>query len=426
MESDLAGGTPADRYCDEPHGAMLVKTHVSHSYSFALGGNSDQIQLHGWSVTEPEHTWCVGKTSALAIPNIAAPHGYFLELDWQPFVHYPYRPHQSVCITVNDYRLYPYRLAQRETTAFFCPPPKQTDRRVLITFEHMEAARIADHMATKDPRQVAIAFRRVRILPLLENAPMRLRKSSVAQVQADGEQIAIPQTPGQDRMALRDLFTQFEMLAGNCDMGLAMRALGVEQLSFLKFGGATPEVAIRGLETDFAGIGERLSTEIADNPIKEWLVRDGFGLRFHTDQSSERVSESEILERYRRHVQFLRRKFLEDVELGSKIFVFADHIRPRSFEAAMALFLALNRRAKNRMLWVCPNYQEMEPGRVDALVPGLARGSLDIFGGPMEAGHIAVSGWTNVLYNALMVLNPDRPSTEPEAQAVGRPSLAVS
>lgn len=382
-----------------------MQTQISHSFSFAAGGNAEQIQVSGWSVAEPNHTWCVGHRSVVAIEDVVAPNGFFLELDWQPFVDYPYVPDQAVTISVLNHRISPYRVNQRETVAFFCPAPLPTDRRLLITFEHPDAARIAEHMVTTDPRQVAIAFRRLRILPLAAAAPVRLKNNAAMRVKLEGERLVSRSAEGESRMELRQLLSQFEMLAGNCDLGLSMRTLGFEQLSLLRFGGATAEVAIRGLENDFEGIGEQLSTEIADNPIKEWMVRDAFGLRFHTHQSSAMMPEPEILKRQRLHIGFLRRKFLEDVQLGEKIFVFADHIRPRSFESALALFLALNRRGRNRMLWVCPNVGEMAAGRVDELVPGLARGSLDVFKGPLEAGHIAVHGWLDVLYNAATVLN---------------------
>jgi hypothetical protein len=105
------------------------------------------------------------------------------------------------------------------------------------------------------------------------------------------------------------------------------------------------------------------------------------------------------------HINFLRRRFLKDIHIGEKIFVYTDHLRPRTFESALALFLALNRRGPNRMLWVCPNLAEMATGRVDELLPGLARGSLDPFLGPMVAGHIAVHGWLNVLFNAAVVFD---------------------
>ena len=385
-----------------------MKTLVSHLFDFGADGNAREIQVSGWSVTEQHHTWCVGKRSTLAIDKVVAPHGFFLEIDWQPFIAYPYRPDQTVSITVLDHRMTPYRLTERETAAFYCPPPSGTDPKILITFEHPDAARIAEFIETKDPREVAIAFRRVRILPLLEPPPNRLRNMSATRVRADAGQIEIPDAPNTPRFELRQLLTQFEMLAGNCDLGLAMRALGFEQLSLLRFSGATTEVAIRGLENDFQGIGEQLSAEIADNPIKEWMVRDGFGLRFHTHQSSEVMTEAEILKRQQLHIQFLRRKFIEDLQADDKIFVLADHTRWRTFESALALFLSLNRRGPHKMLWVCPNLGEMAHGRVDELMPGLARGLLDLFDGHLEAGHITVSGWVNVLFNAAVVLNHGR------------------
>ena len=382
-----------------------MKTVVSHSFNFGSGGNANEIQLSGWSVTEPLHTWCVGKRSTLALPIVHAPYGFFLEIDWQPFVSFPYCPHQAVSIKVHDHQFSPYHLTESEIAAFYCPPPSVTDKKILVTFEHLDSARIADYHETTDPRQVAVAFRRVRMLPLLDPPPMRLKRTASTKIRLNDGNISIPHSNGNGVAEVSKLLSQFEMLAGNCDLGLAARALGFEQLSLLRFAGATTEVAIRGLESGFHGIGETLTTEIADNPIKEWMVRDGFGLRFHTHQSSEAMSETDIIKRQRRHIQFLRRKFMEDVALGEKIFVYADHVRPRTLESALSLFLALNRHGKRRMLWVCANHGEMAASRVDELLPGFARGSLDIFDGPLEAGHITVSGWVNILFNASQVFH---------------------
>jgi hypothetical protein len=254
-----------------------VQTHGSHSFDFGAGGNAAQIQVSGWSATKPQHTWSVGKSSVLAIDNVVAPHGFFLEIDWQPFVAYPYRPDQAVSITVLDHRISPYRLTEREIAAFYCPPPATTDKKILITFEHLDTAKIAEYFETSDPRQVAIAFRRITILPLDEPPPTRLRNTSAAMVEIEGGKITIPGPQGVARMESRQLLTQFEVLAGNCDLGLAMRAIGFEQLSLLRFAGATTEGAIRGLEIDFQRIGDQLSAEIANNPIKEWMFATVLG-----------------------------------------------------------------------------------------------------------------------------------------------------
>jgi hypothetical protein len=387
------------------------------------GGNAEQIQLSGWSAPEPDHTWSIGNRSALVIDDVVAPHGFFLEIDWQPFSVYPHRPDQAVIIIIGDRQLSPYRLALSEIAAFYCPAPGGTDRKLLITFDWPDASQPSEYLRTDDPRVLAVAFRRLRILPLAEPMPTPSMNSACAKVSASNGYIIPPTPAGGGRLPLRSLASQFEMLAGDCALGLALRTLGVEQLSLLRFAGATTEVAIRGLENDFQGVGEQLSAQIADNPIKEWMVSDAFGLRFHTHQSSAAIGEAEILQRQRRHIAFLRRKFLEDLELAEKIFVYADQRRPRTVESALPLFLTLNRRGRQRMLWVCPNVGDTAPGRVDELLPGFARASLDTFDGPLEAGHITVSGWVNVLFNAATVLNRNsRDSAGPEFYGFDAPS----
>jgi hypothetical protein len=213
----------------------------------------------------------------------------------------------------------------------------------------------------------------------------------------------------QTGLPLNELLSKFEAVAGNCDMGLALRDVGYESLSLLRFAGATASVAIRGIETQFAGIGERLRGQIADNPIAEWMIIDEFGLRYHSHQSSREVSETDVIFAQRRHLTILQRKFAEDVADGEKIFVYSDHYTVRPVETAMALFLALNRHRPNRMLWVCPDDKE-EFGRVVELLPGFFRASLNIFAPPIIAGHITVGGWLTVLCNTWQLLRPESAS----------------
>lgn len=384
---------------------LKLRTQVSHSYDFRKNGNAADTQIFGFSVAEPDHIWAVGHRAVLLVRAVDAPFGFFLEIDWQPFLAPPYRSAQSVLIQVGNHKLSPYLLTQRETAAFYCQPLEDAGANALITFEFPNAEPANNLLDTRETRELAVAFRRVRILKLLEKVPLRIDNNSSRTIWGERDRKVSIISPGCGGPDLAELFRRFEVLSGNCDLGLVMRALGHEQLSFLRFAGATPEVAMRGLETGFIGVGEQLSTEVADNPIREWMVRDAFGLRFHTHQSSDVMDEDAVLRRQSLHIKFLRRKFLEDLELGEKIFVYSDHIRPRSFEAALALFLSLNRRQSRRMLWVCPNLGDVAPGRVDEIVPGFARGSLDQFGGPMEAGHIALSGWLNVLFNAAVVFD---------------------
>jgi len=202
----------------------------------------------------------------------------------------------------------------------------------------------------------------------------------------------------------------FEVIGGNCDMGLALRSLGYESLSFLRFGGASAAAAIQGLETEFAGLGEDLSLEIADNPFLEWMVSDKIGLRFHSGLSSNTVTEEEVRKRFPLFIRRLRDKFLEDLRDGTKIFVFSDHKDvsvTRTIEYIMPLYLAFRRKTKSPLLWVCPALNDpSQRGSVREILPGLYMGHLDLVAPPvLIGGGISVAGWVNVICNAWLAIH---------------------
>jgi hypothetical protein len=271
---------------------------------------------------------------------------------------------------------------------------------------------------------LALCVRTLRILRLDEpipDGPARASGDVLRAADAAGLRGAAERLTG---VSLDQVLAGFEVVAGDCDMALALRELGFESLSLLRFAGATAEVAIRGIETGFDGIGERLSARVADNPIAEWMVSDGFGLRYHTHQSSRTMTEHDVIAMQRRHVAVLRRKFLEDLAEGEKIFVYADHHAVRPVETALALFVALNRQRPVRMLWVCPDDRQ-QPGRVDEILPGLARAALDPFAPPLAAGHITVGGWLSVLCNAWFLFGDAAGAAKP-AHEPGRAPAATA
>jgi hypothetical protein len=216
-------------------------------------------------------------------------------------------------------------------------------------------------------------------------------------------------------VALDDLCHRFEMLAGNCDMGLALREMSFEKLSLLRFGGATVNTAMKGLENDFGSVGQRISLSVAENPMREWMVRDDFGLLFHSGQSSLKTDRASVERGFPRYVEFLRRKLVEDLDEANKVFVYADHrdcSLSRGLEDVLPLYLALRRRSGANLLWVCPSGHDPDArGSVQEVLPGLAVGQLDLTAPPvLVGGGITVSGWLEVLCNAWNVFCAQRKS----------------
>ncbi len=70
----------------------------------------------------------------------------------------------------------------------------------------------------------------------------------------------------------------------------------------------------------------------------------------------------------------------------------------------MPLFLALNRHADNRLLWVVPADDANPVGTVVEELPGLLRGHIDRFAPPEQVPTLSVPGWLAVCVNAWQLI----------------------
>jgi hypothetical protein len=387
-----------------------MRNSIAETLTFGAGGNAAAHQGAGWSVAEESHTWATDARSQLSLDAPDAPHGFVLEVSWVPLLDPPFTPGQSVSIEVNGRPVARTCVVRGGVSGFFCPPPQRTEAKLVVDFAHPDCICPAERFGHDDGRLLALAFHRVRILVLDE--PWRRIDGPVCDVAiggADFAEVAAHAAAAVGR-PVHELFRAFEMLAGNCDMGLALRALGHESLSLLRFGGALPDAALRGLDTGFADIGTVARAYVAGSAISEWMIEDAVGLRVHTGKSSLEMDEAGVVRAYAPHVRRLAQKFMEDAEAGEKVFVLADQKNlgaTRALDAALPLYLALGRHGGGRMLWVCPaGSYGPPPGSVREVLPGLAWADLDVLAAPATAnGSVSVSGWASVLVNAWRVFN---------------------
>jgi hypothetical protein len=374
-----------------------MKTVVGQSIDFRGGGNAVPHLMHGWCEQEPTHTWSSGPEGAvfLDVPN--APFGYFLEIDWYPFVVLPLLDAQPVTVTVNGTRVFSGDVRADEVSAYFCPAPAPGEPHLVISFFYPCAARPLDFGAA-DYRELALAFRRLRLLPLAEPRASSVNRISKRQLESSdlvGLAAEVESATGQPISAL---LTQFEMICGNCDMGLVQRAFGLEPLSLLRFAGTYPSVSIRGLDTRFDGIGVDLEPWQAGH---EWMMRDHYGLSYHTGQLVGAVTPERLIGMEQRRIRFLLDKLLVDLSDGDKIFV-ADRVAT-SLHGVLALFLALRRHGKLQMLWLTPTPHRSGGGEVCEVYPGLFVGNIYQFSRP-TIEHVSVRGWLEVMINAWLLM----------------------
>lgn len=121
-------------------------------------------------------------------------------------------------------------------------------------------------------------------------------------------------------MDLRDIAARCESLGRNCEFGLVQRRLGLEPMGLLRWAATMRESLIRGLRTEFAGIGRDMELWIAAG---EWWGRDAAtGLEFHAHAPQGR-HEAEVRAQEARRLPRLAEKLLEDIRNGDKVLVYS-------------------------------------------------------------------------------------------------------
>ncbi len=183
------------------------------------------------------------------------------------------------------------------------------------------------------------------------------------------------------------LMAAFESLGEDCEFGFVQRRFGVEPLGLFRFAGAGHmRNLLRLVETDLAGLGEpgSLSTKLVnavlyrtpDPPlvIPEFFMTDQrLGFSFHTFRGPEQETEAEAIAANERKLRYLKRKFIEDLEDGEKIWLLKDGSRGGDNEA-FAFLDALQRKGRNRLFWVTRVVEGRPSGSVEWIAPNLLRG----------------------------------------------------
>jgi len=118
-------------------------------------------------------------------------------------------------------------------------------------------------------------------------------------------------------------------------------------------------------------------------------------MTYHTFQHERDLDIDTVRRQQGTKLNFLRRKFLEDVANAEKIFVIkrVPALRP---EEILPLYAALNDLGRNWLLWMVPADAAHPAGTVEILLPGLLRGFVDRFAPYEDAPSVSVPGWTAV------------------------------
>jgi hypothetical protein len=357
---------------------------------FGRTGNSTVYCRVGWSDPEPRHTWTIGQESTLEFPRPVLPGDYKLILDVGPFLWQDRLPAQRLVVSVNDHEVGKFVITKIGTVA--CPVPWRLIERgewVSVTLSHPDAARPIDVNRVPDHREIALAFETVSFLK--DEAGDRLAES------------ALSDDPAQ--MPLDQLMMRFESLGENCEFGLAQRRCHAEPLSLLRFASTPLSALLAALKQQFDGLGEpdQLDVRVSASN-EEYLVLDRrYGILYHPWLLVGQADPDTIRQRELKRLPLLKRKLLEDLAEGEKIFVYRG-MRPLSRALVGRLHDALRQHGPATLFWVELQDAKHPAGTVEMLGDGLLKGYIDRFAPGDNAHDLSMDCWISLCRQAVSLV----------------------
>jgi hypothetical protein len=352
----------------------------------------------GWSAGEDGYRWMIGERSELWLECPGAGN-YLLELELTPFVHPPALPVQRLAVSVRGTVIGRSVLRGLSTVGYRIPADLLAGKGpVRIGFEHPDAARPVDLTDHPDDRQLALSVRRLSLSRVSGDMSLRRLDTGAGVVAADiGQLIGIPAV---------QFMLGFESLGDNCEFGLVQRRCGAEPLGLLRFSNIELEPLLRGLAAEFEGLAERedLELTISEGERREYVLHASrYALTFHTFQYEGEIDAVELMAKQIARLRLLRRKLLEDLRLGEKIFVYKRNEVLHEHNV-LPLHALLNRFAANTLLFVTPADAAHPPGTVERLMPGLLQGYVDRFAPSKNAHDLSLERWLAVCVNAFRLV----------------------
>jgi tetratricopeptide (TPR) repeat protein len=186
-----------------------------------------------------------------------------------------------------------------------------------------------------------------------------------------------------DRGSISDLLMKFENLGApvwGCEFGFVQRKFGAEPISLLRWGGVNTDRLIEALECRFEGVGSPEQTILhlpAAGGQMDYHTRDTrFWIELHTFVYHGEMPEDKLLAQCCPRIRYLRRKLIEDLETGSKIFIFRPGAPIPSTEQFARLHAAMRSYGDNTLLHVLCGDPNHRVGTVEIVKPGLMIGYL--------------------------------------------------
>jgi tetratricopeptide (TPR) repeat protein len=283
------------------------------------------------------------------------------------------------------------------------------------------------------PESTAVAFFTILLHDIdpamdLENPRTQAGLLLNSPLEADAAAAAYKEVTGFDA---RTLMLNFESLGSDCEFGLVQRECGAEPLGLLRFSTVPLLPLVTGLDTDFEGVDDRSALDFEIDPSDEYIaLQRRYKLRYHTFQYQADITRDAMYDRELKKLSFLRRKFLEQLTSGGKIFVYKSWDRCQ-LPQIETLYRSIRAHGSNALLWVTQAGDGDTPGSVREVYQGLYLGTMRRFSRPVVGqDHRDIAEWIELCHNAWELHKGDLASPEevqpaPEAITLSSPPAPV-
>lgn len=378
--------------------------------NFAATGNSLAFLGGGWARSEAGFTWGIGAESHLLLPRVAVADAHVLTLDVVPFIHPPELSSQRLIVSVNDTVVGSADLSRPTLLAYRIPVSVgRRAERMLVTLQHPDATTPKDFADTQDDRRLGFAVSEAKLYRVTSPADAWDTRPPTGLMmripQGEEHHAATEWATARTGLTPAEIALRFESLGENCEFGLVQRRCDAEPLGLLRFSSTFMRNLIRGIDSGFEGLGEPadIDPRLEGEPRKEYIVHEKkFGLVYHTFVYEGQRSVWLMREQESARLKFLRRKFMEELESASKIFVYKLGSGVAN-EEILPLFMALRRYAPATLLWVVPAERDRPPGTVEVIMPGILKGYIDRFAPNTNAHDFSFDGWLRLCANAIVL-----------------------
>jgi hypothetical protein len=345
--------------------------------SFGAGGNETNHLGNGWSGEEPGSRWMVGQGSEIWLEHPGAGHDLILDLDIGTMQLPEGSKAQRLVVGARNRGVAQIAVAHGGTIGFHIPAALiAAPGPIRLLFIHPDFRRPADIGVGTDDRQLAFSVKSLRVFRVLPRPVI---------------------ATGPPALPRDQLITLFESLGDNCEFGLVQRKMGAEPLGLLRFSFIELRDLLRGMQCGFDGLGDPGTVDVtAQGADREIVVRESvYNMTYHTFQYETEIDLETVQRQQATRLNFLKRKLMEDIGAGEKIFVLKRFpaLRP---EEVLPIYATLNELGRNWLLWMVPSDAAHSPGTIEVLLPGLLRGYIDRFAPNENAHNLSLETWTAV------------------------------